>query len=353
MVCEKQCSGGGQQCVSRAAAAVGDVCASAFDDAGATHLCVPAADEASAASTFSMRLSTVITRLTPRNGFANTPECIAAVRNLACFTLARECDPATNIELPICTDTCTIYKLQCDLSDAEEPCDTAEFRDTRDSTLCSGAAGNRSVPPQRRRLVLALSIVFSLLILLFIILWAVCCYTTGDWLWCCHGGRWRPTELDALAADRSTDGGDLPNGDDASDVGFLAATGPLSSGPPPPLHELAPSRWARFFRNPLRQHGPESVALAHLPSLQRDDSSSVRPPHPPCTPVALIHCFNSPNRFCCYNTRHLWCRGLPAVVLSSAVGECRRTACRRPSAAFPRARLAAAQQRHRGGRIRG
>lgn len=277
--CEKQCSIGGKQCLSvervqRGRDLNNDLCTDIFRRTKTSHLCIDAeADAAQVAEELAEDVQGAVRQLTPSTAFQNTASCRNAIATLACFRFSRSCNPATDIELPLCLDACTSYKLECGLPPDDDTCSDDIYRS---SGPCSGPRGSETVSRQKRRTIIALATLFSLMLLLFVLLYLFCARATRDWFWLCHHRRWRRAELDAVqaeegrrtrsaavasdAAGSGTEGGyGMP-----SSTGTRAASGsPVRSG----LNGHAGTgeapgarAWVRWFANPLRWHTPPPSA---------------------------------------------------------------------------------------------
>jgi hypothetical protein len=274
--CKKQCSVAGHRCLDIGKVkpfGKDDICQQPFAAARASHLCIPEDDTASSAQDLSQSVDSVIRKFSSVTEFSSSPSCKNAIANLACFTVARQCDPATDVELPLCSDACAAYQIECGLTPQQADCDSGDGRVTQKGHRCAGAAGFRSISQGKRRLVLVLSALFSVLLLLFVLLWGVCFCATGDWLWCMHRNRWRAAEIDAVEVERGADGGEGLMEDDSLDGGRLEATEMHGSEHDGSAHRGA--AWIRFLRNPMRRRlrtpapllplsSAASVLLGHL-----------------------------------------------------------------------------------------
>ena len=197
--CERQCSAGSatntKECrpLVEAERALDDLCTVYFRRARASHICLPADASTTAVQDY-------IRILTPTSSFGSTESCQDAIATLACFKVALACDPATDIELPLCENACDVYRIECNIpKGAQDACSSDGDRLAPKGLPCSGATGFNSQSRAKRRVIIALVTLFSIMLLLFVLLWLYCARATRDLLWCFHRRRWRRAELPAIA----------------------------------------------------------------------------------------------------------------------------------------------------------
>lgn len=175
-VCERQCSTDGRSCVpvEDLPEALSD-CNTAFAFAKTTHVCVPSVnlqiDE------LQDKLKREKERWQPSNPStpeASSEECILAQAILACFSVFRECTYGTDVELPVCMESCNSFVRNC--GDEVAQCQEPVFRDTRDSALCSGSANPKDYLSRAQKFgIIFGAIIAFLLLLLLLLLWLYRC----------------------------------------------------------------------------------------------------------------------------------------------------------------------------------
>jgi hypothetical protein len=313
--CKKQCSASGHRCVPADALALypaAAVCMPHFRSARARSLCVLDADLSGVVQALADDVNRLISRITPGTNFANAPSCIDAVTALACFSTVLACDAPTDVELPLCADACTVYQLECKVRSV--PADVDCSAATR-SRPCSGASGFNSQSRAKRRTIIGLASLFSIMLFLFVLLWCLCATSTRDALWCFHRRRWRRDELGAIE-EVERNGGALP----------AASSGPrtdpergLSNSVASPSVSVEGPRgrwpWANVFANPLlhpsRQPRPSGSTAPLLPGTSQD-----------CPMVGLSFAVCQSAMLACIKTMHcdrIGCNGLELVRKASAV----------------------------------
>lgn len=179
-VCERQCSTDGRSCVPvEELQAEVEECAGAFAFAKTTHVCVPPVSTGPQVITLRDKLVREKSRwrpIDPSNPAADSPECMLAQEILACFSVFRECAPGTDVELPLCLETCKSYGRNCGVELSDGLCTDPAFRDTRDSALCSGSANPKDYLTRAQKFgIIFGAIIAFMLILLLILLWLFRC----------------------------------------------------------------------------------------------------------------------------------------------------------------------------------
>eukprot|EP00892_Ulva_mutabilis_P008056 jgi/Ulvmu1/5622/UM023_0161.1 len=177
-VCERQCSTDGRSCVpvEELDDKLSD-CREAFQFAKTTHVCVPSVNLASQLSELEDKLKREQTRWQPSNPSspaAGSQECMLAQSIIACFSVFRECTYGTDVELPVCMESCNSFVRNC--GDEVAKCKEPAFRDTRDSTLCSGSANPKDYLTRAQKFgIIFGAIIAFLLLLLLLLLWLYRC----------------------------------------------------------------------------------------------------------------------------------------------------------------------------------
>jgi hypothetical protein len=184
--CEKQCSTDGRACVDVSAVkSIFSDCNDPFAIAHTTHVCVPPGDLTTQIRGLEAKYRRELQRWAPtgNQAEARTEACAKATHMLACFSVFRECKPSTDVELPLCAETCLVYERVCGVP-PERSCDLPLFRVTRVSSECSGSSNPKDYLSREEIVGIVFgSVVAALLIGLVILLlccrWGMCCDQRG------------------------------------------------------------------------------------------------------------------------------------------------------------------------------
>lgn len=179
-MCERQCSTDGRSCVPvQDLQGALSVCTKAFDFARTTHVCVPSVNLASQVIELREKLVREKSRWQPSDPSspaAGSEECSLAQEILACFSVFRECTYGTDVELPLCMESCNSFVRNCGDELAQGKCKEPTFRDTRDSAICSGSANPKDYLSRAQKFgIIFGAIIAFLLLLLLLLLWLYRC----------------------------------------------------------------------------------------------------------------------------------------------------------------------------------
>lgn len=179
-VCERQCSTDGRSCML-----VEDLqnevqrCEGAFEFAKTTHVCVPPVNTGAQINALREKLDREKDRwrpIDPSNPAADSQECKLALEILACFSVFRECMYGSDVELPLCLESCKSYGRNCGVELSDGMCSEPTFRNTRDSALCSGSANPKDYLTRAQKFgIIFGAIIAFLLIMLLLLLWLYRC----------------------------------------------------------------------------------------------------------------------------------------------------------------------------------